>query len=294
MFLKHGLLLGDAYMSFALRMLVVCIGLTASLHAADDPVFSGPQVGEKVTPFKVQGVYDAQAGQELDLVTAAMGKPLLLIFLHDLTRPSAGLMRALCAYAEPHRKKGTLHCGVVWLAADRSQAEQYLKQARQSLNLSAPVGISPDGAEGPGSYGLNRKVALTVLVVNDNRVTANFALVQPALTDAPRILADVAKLIDAPPPTLEDVQRLMGAPGGTPADLLRQRLRPLIQRDATAEEVQRAVAAVEEVVSKDKALQKELGQIAQRIVKSGNLKNYGTPAAQEHIQAWAKKYGSQE
>ncbi len=181
------------------------------LQAAEDQVFSGPQVGEKLTGFKVLGVYGDQEGKELDFVTAAAGKPMLLIFMHDVTRPSAALTRVLSAYAQPKAKDG-LYCGIVWLTADRSQAEEFLKRAKQSLNLASPVGISMDGAEGPGSYGLNRKVALTVLVAKDNKVTANFALIQPALTDGPKILAEVAKLIDAKPPTLEELQQLLGGP----------------------------------------------------------------------------------
>jgi hypothetical protein len=262
---------------------------TSLLQAADEPIFSGPQVGEKLTPFKVLGVYDDLAGQEVDFVARADGKPLLLIFMHDLTRPSASLTRALCAYAQPRAEKG-LRCAVVWLAADRSQTEEYLKRARQSINLTAPVGISLDGAEGPGSYGLNRKVGLTVLVAKDNQVTANFALVQPALTDGPKILAEVAKLIDEKPPTLAEVEQLLGRPGMA-APQLRDKLRPVIRRDATEEEVKRAVAAIDELVATNKALQRELGQMAKRVVDSGNLANYGTPAAQEHIRRWAKEYG---
>jgi hypothetical protein len=213
----------------------------------------------------------------------------LLIFMHDLTRPSAGLTRALCAYMQSLAEEA--RCGVVWLTADRSQTEEYLKRARQSLNLSAPVGISLDGIEGPGSYGLNRKVSLTVLVAKENQVTANFALVQPALTDAPRILAEVARLTGATPPTLADVEKLMGSRAAMPADRLRERLRPVIKLDASDEEVKRAAAAIDSLVATDMALQRELGQIAQRIVQSGNVKNYGTPAAQEHIRRWAEKYG---
>jgi hypothetical protein len=270
--------------------LIGCLLARTLLHAADEPLFSGPQVGEKLTPFKVLGVYDQQAGKEVDFVAAADGKPLLLIFVHDLTRPSAGLTRALCAYMQPRAAEG-LHCGVVWLTADRSQTEQYLKQARQSLNLTTPVGISLDGVEGPGSYGLNRKVGLTVLVAKDNKVTANFALVQPAMTDGPKILAEVAKLTGAKPPTLEEFEKLGGGRAAMPADRLRERLRPVIKLDATDEEVQRAATSIDNLVTEDKAMQRELGQIAQRVVQSGNLKNYGTPSAQEHIKRWAEKYG---
>ena len=39
--------------------------------AEDTKVFSGPQKGEKLLPFKVTGVYDDLAGKELDWVTEA-------------------------------------------------------------------------------------------------------------------------------------------------------------------------------------------------------------------------------
>ena len=45
----------------------------------------------------------------------------------------------------------------------------------------------------PGAYGLNRNVAVTVLVATDRVVSANFALVQPSLeVDAPKIFKSIA------------------------------------------------------------------------------------------------------
>jgi len=194
--------------SFCLWLLgILIVAGASSALAQDEKVFSGPQVGEKLTPFKVIGVFDADAGKELDFVSQAAGKPVLLIFVHQVTRPAAALTRALTAYAQTRTKDG-LHPAVVWLSADRTQAEQFLKRARASLGLKVPVGISPDGAEGPGAYGLNRKVTLTILVAKDNKVTANFALVQPSVTDAPRIAAEVVKLIGGPAPTLKELEAL--------------------------------------------------------------------------------------
>ena len=287
-------------MSRALRLTCCLVLLSAAglVRGANEPLFSGPQVGEKLAGFKVMGIYDDQAGKEVDFVEAAGAKPLLLVFMHDLTRPSASLTRALAAYAKTRAKDG-LQCGVVWLAADRSQAEDYLKRARQSLGLAVPVGISVDGAEGPGSLGLNRKVALTVLVAKDNQVTANFAMVQPAMTDGPKIVAEVVKLIGGKPLTQEEFSALAG--GGRPAaatspnaDRLREKLRPVIKLDATEDEVKQAAAAVDELVAKDLGLQRELGSIASRVVNGGNLKNYGTVPAQEQIRRWAEKYGPKE
>lgn len=182
-----------------------CLLLRIGGTFADGPVYSGPQPGEKLAELKTVGVYDDAAGEPLDFVTTAGEKPLLLIFVHQVTRPSVGLTRALARYAAGRSTDG-LHCGIVWLAADRSEAEEYLKRARPSLDFQSPIGISIDGIEGPGSYGLNRNVGLTVLVAEKGTVTANFALVQPALTDALAILAEVVRLIGGEVPPIEQLQ----------------------------------------------------------------------------------------
>ena len=71
--------------------------------------------------------------------------------------------------------------------------------------------IAPGGAEGPGNYGLNRNVTLTILAANEGKVTANFAIVQPNETNAPRVLAAVAKLVGKPAPTAEEIRAELGS-----------------------------------------------------------------------------------
>jgi hypothetical protein len=100
----------------------------------DEPVYSGPQVSEKLAPFKVRGVYDAASATELDLVRSAGTRPLLLVFVHEATRPSIALTRVLMDYATSRSNDG-LACGVVWLvnADDMTAAEQFLKRARHAM-----------------------------------------------------------------------------------------------------------------------------------------------------------------
>ena len=102
-----------------MRSAVLCllaVGLTGTARAADDPIFSGPQVGEKLTPFKARGVLDPHAGKDLDFITLAKEKPVVLVFVHELTRPSVAMVRTLTAYTKSREKDG-LTTGVVWLAA---------------------------------------------------------------------------------------------------------------------------------------------------------------------------------
>jgi hypothetical protein len=264
---------------------------------ASEQIFSGPQAGEKLPPLSVRGAFDQGAGKELDFVTAAGGKPIVLIFVHELNRPTVGMARALGNYARTRAPDG-LATGIVWLDDDATEAENTLKRIRHALPQDVPVGISLDGKEGPGSYGLNRNVALTILVGNEGTVTDNFALVQPSLqVDLPKIVAAIVRQVGGKvPPLSELVERpemMRGARPGAPESRLRDLIRPVIRRDATEEAVDRAAAAVESYLKDNQDARAEVGRIAKTIVDSGKLSNYGTPRAQEHLRKWAEKYGGQ-
>ncbi|MCA1684435.1 MAG: hypothetical protein LC745_00310 [Planctomycetia bacterium] len=282
-----------------LFMGLLSLGLLASAPArGDDPVFSGPQAGEKLTPFTMTGVFEQSAGKKIDLVSTAGGKPILLVFVHEANRPSIAVSRALLNYGAGRAKDG-LVSGLVWLADDATAADQFLKRARRALPKKVPIGISVDGKEGPGAYGLNRNVTLTILVGKDGRVTANFALVQPSLqADVPRVLAEVVKLIGGKVPPVDQLAAPGEAAGRMPDTRpseddpeLTERLRAVIRSDASAEQVARAGEAVETYVAAHPRAKEQLGQIARRVVDSGKLESYGTPPAQKLLVTWAERFG---
>lgn len=283
-----------------MRLESVLTGLIAgsllSLAQAADPVFSGPQPGEKLPAFKVRGVLDETAGKEVDFVTSAGDKPLVLIFVHDVNRQSISLVRVLSGYTVSRAKDG-LATGVVWLDADATEAENTLQRIKHALTPKTPTGISLDGREGPGSYGLNRNVQLTILVGKEGKVSANFALVQPSLqADLPKILDEIVKVAGGKVPKLEELEGMpkmerpvAGQPQQDPN--LRGLLSPVIRKSATPEEVDVAAKKVEEYVAKNEATRKEVGRIANTIINAGKLKDYGTERAQEYLQKWAKEFG---
>lgn len=190
---------------------LAAVGLLVAVSAlADDQPaeFSGPQKGEAIASFKVRGVLGDNAGEEYDLVKAADGKPLVLFFVHERNRPSVGLARIVMTYAATRKADG-LNSGLIFLTGDATATEEWAKIAANALPKDVPVGISTDGAEGPGAYGLNRKVTVTVLVAKEGKVTANFALVQPSVAvDAPKIAAAIAEVIGGKAPTIEELERL--------------------------------------------------------------------------------------
>ena len=104
-----------------MRTYLVALLIVATIASyglgAEDPVFSGPQEGEKLPAFEFRGVYDDQAGQPIDVVSRAAGKPVMLVFVHETTRPGLGLTRVVLDYAARRQKDG-LHSAVVFLTDD--------------------------------------------------------------------------------------------------------------------------------------------------------------------------------
>jgi hypothetical protein len=285
-----------------LRGLILLIAALSQrpMHA-EEAVYSGPQVGEKLVPFNVRGVFDRDAGQSFDFVKMANHGPIVMVFVHEVNRPSIGLTRALTSYTASRAKDG-LFTGVIHLHDDATEAENMLKRMRHALTPGVPTGISVDGIEGPGSYGLNRKVTLTILVGKNDQVTANFALIQPSLqADLPKVLDAIVKLIGGPVPSIEE---LAGSSGMAPMrgkenqsasnEDLRALLAPLIRRDAKPDEVEAAARKIDSYLEKNESARAEVGRIAARIIDADKLASYGTPRAQEIIREWKVKYGSNE
>jgi hypothetical protein len=268
--------------------------------AAVEQVFSGPQPGEPLTGFPVRVVFGEEEGQEVDLVGRAPQSPWTLIFVHDVTRQSVAVTRAVMRYATSRTDDG-LRTALIFLTADATDTENFLRRARHALPDDVIVGISSDGLEGPGDYGLNRSVTLTILVANEGMVTGNFALVQPSLqTDVLPVAETIVKTLGSG--TVPPLERLVdgyrmeaadSAPDGDGVTLnqIRSLLQPIIRRHAREEDVRQIAAAVEEQLEANEALRNRIGQIARRIVQSDRLENYGTPAAQEVLRSWAEKYG---
>ena len=264
---------------------------------AQDAVFSGPQVDEELAPMKmILGLGD-EAGRTIDPVADADAKPIVLVFVHDVNRQTISMTRILTNYTLSRSKEG-LHSAVVLLAEDTTGALNTLKRIQHALTPNVPTGVSPDGLEGPGNYGLNRSVQMTILVANKNRVTANFALIQPSLqVDLPNVVRAIVAQLGGPEPKLSDLLQAGGVEANrgmqsTPdADAIRSLVRPLIQLGAQDAQVDKAAQAIEEAIEKSPQVRKEIGRISRTIVSSGKLENYGTARAQSYLKQWSEKYG---
>ena len=299
-------------MTLALPVLLLAL-------TAQEGKYSGPQPGEKTAGFKV---FDVGSRQDVDYVADAKGGPTLLVFIHELTRPGAALMRSLDEYGQIKQARG-LRTLFVSLSEDRDGAERHLPNVIKSLHLKCPMGISLDGKEGPGAYGLNREVMLTILVVREQKVAANFAIVSPNETDAPRIKAAVDEILKVrgPEPTgspeelREQVMKLQeevaslreelaalrlkveqaGRPAPRRGEMERPRedeqlvnlCRRLIQPKATQDQIDAAVKDIEAYIAESAEFKKQYAAILGRVL---DLK-YGNEIGQAAMRKQLEKYG---
>ncbi|MEW6303107.1 MAG: hypothetical protein AB1705_06530 [Verrucomicrobiota bacterium] len=282
---------------------VLAAGLLATPLSGAETIYSGPQAGEKTTGFKVIEIGGNADGKERDPIQDNAGAPTAMVFVHGLERSLLPLLRFVDDYGVERKER--IKTEIIFLAADRLAGEQRVRAAAGSLKLKGRVGFSPDGAEGPGNYGLNKDCLMTIVTAKDNRAAASFALVQPGIADAPKVLAALAKVCgDEQPPTVEALTakqpgygmakgRPMAKdmkkgeerpkenfPGAAPTDakligLLREFIRPT-NDDAT---VDRVLADVKASIKDDADLTKQAVDGWTRVLHFGD--RYGTPYARK-------------
>ena len=208
-------------------------------------LFSGPQPGEKLPPLKVMGINGKTRGYALDVIAKANGQPLVL-FLQDESRLGlrglVGISRLLTQIADKSKKK--FHISVVFLGDTPDTLAKQSSKIIPHVPRDVLLGISPEGREGPGSYGLNRNVAQTVLIVKDGKVLHNFAFTQPMLQPDPYVLGAVGALIGEKPVTLQkwlnekpkEDQQMRRGEDSDAAVRLAKRLREMVRKGEITEE----------------------------------------------------------
>jgi hypothetical protein len=245
-------------------------------------IYSGPQPGEKLPPLKLRIVIGEKAGEMIDIVSAAPGQPTFLVFMNEWNEQVAELMRVVTLYAE-QRGNPQLVSAVVWLTSDPNDLIPRLERARPNMPRNTPVGCSLDGPEGPGTYGLNRHVQMTILVADRNVVTANFALVQPSVNgDAVDVLRALVQVIGGQPPTLAEV--LMARE----RQIVTTWIELMVDKSASDERVEQLATLLESFVKSRPDAKRTLGLRSSEIVKGVRFNDH--VKAIGYLQKWASDY----
>ncbi len=159
-------------------------------------IFSGPQPGEKLPAVAAIGVRGNLKDRQFDPVTDAKDNPHILIFQDDSgmgLRGLVGLARVVAQIAE--RSGNQLRYTTIFLGDDPAKLSQQAMKIDRYVPDFVQLGVSKDGRDGPGAYGLNRNVAMTILIAEDGKVTHNFTFLQGMLYPDPHVLGAVAAVL---------------------------------------------------------------------------------------------------
>lgn len=276
----------------------VMLVVTSSLGVSQDPdVFSGPQPGETLPSLemRVWGTGNNWTTETwLENEETTKGKYPLVIFVHQVTRPSVAYVRALCTYSATRESDG-LNTSLVFLAEDVAERTDWVQRARGALPKDVRLGISPDGAEGPGSFGLNRNVTLTILLGDGDKVVFNQTLIDPNIpTELPKTLKAISELIGGEVPSVDSLLPQPAAPGrmanarenqpmAAGFEKVEPLLRRLIRKETPDETVDQLAAEIDELIKDKPEAKARLKDISTRVHAI-----YGSPRAQVHLRRWAE------
>lgn len=207
-----------------LRAIAVAAALITAASAQDqaEPITSGPREGVPLPALPVYAPAGPDAGLELDLAAAIANGPGAVLFVHELTRNVAPLVRGLDRLTDSHAVLG-LTSGVVIVAADRSAAERQAAAASHSLRMARPMLVSVDGLEGPGAYALNRRATLTLVLAKDGKVHRSVAFTDTGRQDLERLRALVEEVTGAVPDSPGELREVALARLPDDPDALRAR-----------------------------------------------------------------------
>jgi len=323
----------------ALRLAVFLVA-SPSLSAGQEPQprLSGPEAGTALTTVGVYAPTGPRAGTTYDAAAALARGPSALLFVAELTRNVAPMIRAFDRLATEHGLLG-LHTCTVLLASDRTAAEKHLERASAALSLTYPMVVSVDGSDGPGSYGLDRKCTLTLVLAEDGKVVRSVGYTDTGAQDVPQLerwiveltgpvprdLAGLRAILERrypdaspelldltasllvqarqqqprtdarmaanpergararPQPDAADAEAKQPREGKAPDDPeLRELLRAVIQKTATAADLDAAFRDVDARVGEDAALEQQAVEMFKRVLGLG----YGTEAAKERCRAY--------
>ncbi|MDB4664855.1 hypothetical protein OAE97_00745 [Verrucomicrobia bacterium] len=299
----------DTHASFLLLVILYLAPFSGLQAQTQEKVFSGPQPGESTTHFDAIELRGDTQGETVDPILENAGNATTLVFVHGLERSMVPLMKVIDAFGERYKTK--IKTEWVFLSDDPITSRQRLPIAGRSIQMKGRMLLSSDGIEGPGNYGLNKRCLLTVLTSKENKVTANFALIQPGIADAESILGALAALIGLEKiPDMHsfiDQERMtrrgmrgrgkeikrktensdqQKLPGAAPKDTqLIALLRRYIQRTNRPEQVDQILDEVRAYIEGNKDLQKQAMDGWTRVISV----QYGTAFARQQGTAFVKE-----
>jgi hypothetical protein len=172
---------------------LVAVALVLGVASAADPK-SGPQVGEKMTPFHPLNCTGDHAGEKYCLICKNGDNPVVVIFARQITPELTKLIKRIDEATEKNkeRRMGSF----VVLLSDSENLEKELKQLAKKERIQECI-LTIDHPEGPNDYSIDHDAEVTVVLYRMLTVKANHTFQKGELNDKgiEAIVADLAKIL---------------------------------------------------------------------------------------------------
>ena len=180
--------------AISLRMSLTIVAM-ASVALCDEPLVSGPQIGERVVSFKVKDCTGPQMGGTLCYQCAYGDRPVVAIFTRRLGDDVISLAKQIDTTVAK-RSDQKMAAFVIYLSDNPDTAAPALRKIAETSKLSkTPLTVFPTRV-GPAGYAIAPDADITVLMWVDQKVTANRAFGSETLSesDIKLIIEDSTKL----------------------------------------------------------------------------------------------------
>lgn len=195
---------------------------------AAEELVSGPVAGTAIPSARVYAASGPFSGREVDLREELGSSPGAVLFVQELSRNVAPMVRAFDEFSEELAPLG-FEGYTVLLHGDRNQGEERVATVSRALRLARPMFLSLEGVEGPGGYALARTCTLTLVTFRDGRVLDSRGYKDTGENDVPALRKALESAVGDPREALAarlpaDLEALRAHAIETSAELFRLRL----------------------------------------------------------------------
>lgn len=181
--------------------LAIAVAMLFTSAVSAEELKSGLKKGEGIGAFDVTKC----AGEEAD--TVPLGKklcyrckngarPQVMVFTRSSDKNVVKLVSELDAHVKKFEEE-QLRAFVNMLGESRDAASDAVKKlAKTTKSKKIPYVVPVEFENGPEDYGLNPKAEITIILANESKVVANFAVAKAKDLDVAAVLSGVKKMLN--------------------------------------------------------------------------------------------------
>ncbi len=174
---------GETAMMCTRTLLVVGVLALTAVAAAQPPLRSGLDPGQRPGPYASVVVSGPQRGQSHCFICETADRPAVIIFARTASEPLGKLAKQIDRAVTAH-KTADLRAWLTILAADQASEDgKLVKWAQRHALGTMSISVFED-VVGPPTYRIGRDADVVVLLSVKQKVVANFAFRPGELTDA--------------------------------------------------------------------------------------------------------------